>query len=60
MGILRAIATDIEELVQEGYDDKYISISVGEDLNTIEYIIKYFRDQQEKHNPPKINTKVNK
>jgi hypothetical protein len=59
MGILSVIKTDVEELVHAGYPDEYISKSVGIDLNMIEYIIQYIR-QQEKEKSPRINNKDSK
>lgn len=55
MGILSVVKTDVEELVQAGYPDDYISKSVGIDLSVIEYIIAYIR-KQEKDKSPKTNT----
>ncbi len=55
MGILTPISGDVEQLIQAGYDDFYISKSVGIDISVIEYIIKYFRKQHNKQ--PSINIK---
>ena len=47
MGILSSISNDIECLVLDGYNDNYISLSVGVDLKIIQPIINYYRN---KHN----------
>jgi len=47
VGIFSAIAIDIEELVLNGYNDEYISKSVGVELILIQPIVSYFRN---KHN----------
>jgi hypothetical protein len=59
MGILSVIKTDVEDLVQAGYPDEYISKSVGMDLSIIQYIIQQVR-KQEKEKAPKINSKDNR
>ncbi len=45
MGILSSISNDIEDLVVDGYNDGYISLSVDMDLIIIQPIINYFRDK---------------
>lgn len=55
MSILKPISDDVEQLVQAGFDDFYISKSVGVDISSIEYIIRYFRKQHNKQ--PTINIK---
>lgn len=57
MGILKAIAVDIENLIQEGYTDREIAVSVGMDRNIIQNVIDYFRCEYEKY--PEISKKIN-
>jgi hypothetical protein len=57
MGILKAIAVDIENLIQEGYTDREIAVSVGMDRNIIQNVIDYFRYEYEKY--PEISKKIN-
>ena len=60
MGILKVIADDIEHLVDMGYDDKEISVSVGMDKNIIQYMIDYVRNQKrniENNNRKNINNR---
>mgnify|MGYP006286340731 CR=1 FL=1 len=45
MGILSVVKSDVEELVKNGYDNDYISKSVGIELSLIEHIIKYVTEQ---------------
>lgn len=58
MGILSVVKEDVEQLVKIGFNDKEIEKSIGIDLSSIGYLIKYFREtvSSEKN----INTKVNK
>lgn len=56
MGILSVIKNDVEDLIYYGYDNYYISKSVGMELPTIEHIIKYTREKQKQDN--KLN-KIN-
>lgn len=59
MGILSVVKEDVEQLVKFGFNDKEIEKSVGIELSSIGYLIKYFRENvvdSEKN----INTKVNK
>lgn len=48
MGIMSAISTDVKELVDGGFDDTYISLSVGIDLSIIKPLIEYFRKEKER------------
>ena len=59
MGILKSIASDVEELVDLGYSDKEISVSVGMDKNVIQFMIDYFRNEKKynKDNQQKLNTR---
>jgi len=57
MGILQAIAVDIENLIQEGYTDREIAVSVGMDRNIIQNVIDYFRYECEKY--PEISKQIN-
>ena len=59
MGILKAISSDIEELVNEGFSDDYIEKSVGIDRCAIQYVIDYFRNEKKLSTKEKINTKSN-
>lgn len=58
MGILSVVKNDVEDLINYGYDNFYISKSVGMELPTIEHIIKYVREQQKQDNKiKKLNNK---
>ena len=59
LGILKAISSDIEELVNEGFSDDYIEKSVGIDRCAIQYVIDYFRNEKKLSTKEKINTKSN-
>lgn len=50
MGILSVIKSDVEQLVKQGYDNNYISKSVGVEQSLIDYIIRYIGKES-------INTK---
>lgn len=60
MGLLKSIALDIENLIHNGYSDKEISIATSTELNNIQYIINFFRNEIErdsKDKTPKINNR---
>lgn len=60
MGLLKSIALDIENLIYSGYSDKEISIATSTELNNIQYIINFFRNEIEKESKdkkPKINNR---
>lgn len=48
MGIMSAFYEDISKLAKSGFDDKYISISTGLELEEIKPVINYFRKNEYK------------
>jgi hypothetical protein len=59
MGIYRVVMDDVEELVSQGYQDKYIKIAVESldvDKSTIQRIIDFVRKERIQK---EINTKNN-
>lgn len=58
MGLLKSIALDIENLIHNGYSDREISLATSIELNNIQYIINFFRDEMEKEYETKIS-KIN-
>lgn len=50
MGMYSVLSGDIKELVNIGYDDKYIAKAIDIDLNKIKDFIEYIRTHQESLN----------
>lgn len=57
MGILSVVKEDVEQLVKYGLNDMEIEKSVGIELSSIGYLIKYFRENVV-DSDKNINTKV--
>lgn len=57
MGILSVVKEDVEQLVKYGLNDKEIEKSIGIELSSIGYLIKYFRENIV-DSDKNINTKV--
>lgn len=57
MGILSVVKEDVEQLVKYGLNDREIEKSVGIELSSIGYLIKYFRENVV-DSDKNINTKV--
>lgn len=60
MGLLKSIAVDIENLIHDGYSDKEISLATSIELNNIQYIINFFRNEIENECKTKISKINNK
>lgn len=58
MGLLKSIALDIENLIHSGYSDREISIATSTELNNIQHVINFFRNEIEKDSKTK-STKIN-